>query len=428
MNNNSFFQFVESFKGITSIIPIKKIVGSFYQTNLLSKKQNDSAYFALSPKHEKILVDLPCVKQILYKAFLGDEYDIDICNILNKNLLVLQKAHNRISGSNQKNLKISYGGEILKADFSQFWEDFYELDILAYFERIGSLIYIEPPKKKKDGTSIDFHAEIEDYNIHVEIMTLSDIGNDRVRREHYKKLNKIFSKVFNEPLTFNFSPTGYYQFKKEERDRIEAFLVKNRNEILSIIHNNNQYVFDLFVRGAKRHKISSIANNNLEDILETYELGHNLARFQIYVLEGHSGDGISRIDVFKYYNWVNNFEKISDKYAEKKNAFPKNELNFLLINISKTNPLFMCYCKKERDSWKIKEAIKKGQLRPPYHWVVIDSFENRLSKEKFDKNLTGLIFHRYKGLHTNSGHKLKIYQNPNAIIKIPQVLYSVIEA
>lgn len=412
MSNNPFIQFVESFKGITSIIPIKNIEKSFSNINLPLEKQNDLTYDVLSKHQKRIIENLYEIQQLLYRAFLREKYSINIFDILNNNLVFLNNQCYWIKQKNPTYLKDAYSNKIQKSHDNYFWELFYEIDIMTYFEKnVGNITYLEPPAKKSANScrTLDFHLDIgKGQKIYVEIMTLSESGHQSLARKHEKELDRIFKEVFQMPLAFHFFPENNYNYTKNDLKLFREKLTQEKEEILKSVNNGRDYSFTFQLN------LGNKSDNKVE--------------YQISLVKNIEGICLTSIDPLKNYKYEDNFKKIPEKYLTKKTAFPKGGLNFLLVNISHSNPLYYCYLLKEKENSLIHEQIQQCNLTPPLYWCAIDRFEEPfLVKGDFDDNLSGIIFHKYIGPDFYSNRKLDIYQNPKANIKIPQALYDKIE-
>lgn len=403
MSKTSFLDFLSSFSHIVGVVPIKDIENTILKYNLPLDRRSDFRQVFLSQEVRKGTENLPELYKQFYKAFHGKQYCLHICESLDKNLRGLKIALGAIQSNNQSDIRKKYGGKLKATDFKQFWETYYEIDALAYFNKIGQITAIEPSKKYsgRKSKSIDFHAILGDYKIHVEIISLSQKGIHHTIIKHYEHLNEAFKEVFDLPVTFDVHFFTNYQYSYHSSELLKNELDNRKDEVLYSLESQNNYKF-IFEQGEKP-----------------------LAEFRICIEDDHRGIRIYNLDEYTEYECQKDFSKIDDKYNITKDLYPEGMLNFLLVNILKSNPLFWSYDDIRSETLQIKEHIKKGMLELPRYRQIVNCFEKHMSKER-DTNLTGIITYMLADQINGHSRQIRIYPNPASSLHVPKTLHNAI--
>lgn len=380
MEKQTLSDFIDSYPEVLKIVDKKGLISSITEKELpLEIDQNINQFYDID------LQDLPEIEEELYRAFLQEEFSSGLIKMFDSDLELLRKYNSSIKNINQffKSLKSN-----LKSNKSRnsnnFWERFYELNIIAFFGKNYRLLGIEEEAYQGNTNKTpDFHIAFSKNEAFIEIVTLSESGDYRLRRSGERKLQEHFKNKYKRP-SFDLFPTSNFSYSNNQIRQIINYLEESTDKILQ----------------------GGFINCAIDD-----QYGNKIVDLRIQYDDNFEGLRITQINTDQYLKIDNYIRNVKEKTVEKKDAFHQNKLNFLLVNIATQHPLGWLYALWDKSSVKSKCLVKKGQISSSRYNKIKD-FEDKLSKINIDGIYAGIILHRYLDMDYNK-HSLKIFLNPN---------------
>lgn len=289
-------------------------INSNYIDQLLNKLKNN--------KNE-----LTPFEEMLRPVIENNEDDLDYESIqkLESNLKILLPIKEK------KNLRFdkSYKKFIAENKYEKFWERYNELNVFAWFSNYGQIEELEWNKEhRKDKTSIDIKITINGKAIFCEVLSLSQ----KEIRKNYTRIedsvcdvlleifgNNYFYRV-DVSSTCNITESGLPKFIQEFKASFDEIFYKSTNITFK------DYILD------------ELKNRNCIHLPYPYATHYDSFGYTV----SKTKDNITTISNPFWKFIFNKLEKdlqnkLFDKTKGKYKTFPKNEINLLLLYISRAN-------------------------------------------------------------------------------------------
>lgn len=402
-----FEQVIRRSPCITSIISITELKNILRTLKDDLGLTNKNTIDMLDKGHKKTYDEVVSIlhkKSPFYKMFLAElldnryfVLDRDFYKLLNQNLSCLSNIGNK--DGRKKVLNTYKKKKLDKQQDKYFWEPFYEIDVIAYFNRIGKFVDVEV-KGSEVGTSkdYDFKSIVRGYEVNVEIMTLSEEGRDKLFMDAYYPIENMFKEIFGMEVGIDYFPTNKFSGGKIELNDLRSFLNEKYQSILKSIKECEELPLNFPDDRSPR------------------------IRFWIYCDNNYPGIVISSIPrKNKLHNLGKISQKIEKKIKEKLPLFPDSTLNFLLINIASRNPLYYDFDELDREKEDIAQDIKNGLIATPKEWIDVRKLEEVLAEPR-DPKISGIILYRLVIYKNSFFRKVDVYPNLSSKLFVPEIV------